>query len=162
MCFVLNDIGTNEEGTILKERTNGEGAKVMGLTAEGELAFSSILQVEASATFQRSRYKEVENWSAIEDLGSKRMLRTPNTYGYFTAKVTPIKRFKMALSGTYTGSMLVPHAAGYIEKDINVSTPDFFDMNIKLSYTFPGLSADSASGKCRCTKYFRCISVRSG
>lgn len=135
--FVLNDIGTNEEGTILKERTNGEGAKVMGFTAEGELAFSSLLQVEASATFQRSRYKEVENWSATEDLGSKKMLRTPDTYGYFTAKLTPIKRFEMALSGTYTGSMLVPHAAGYIEKDINVSTPDFFDMNIKLSYTFP-------------------------
>ena len=135
--FILNDVGTNSEGTILKERTNGSGAKVMGVTTEGEIAFSTLLQLEAGATLQSSRYKEVENWSASEDLGTKKMLRTPDLYGYFTAKLTPVKRFETSVSGTYTGSMLVPHAAGYIQKDMNVTTPDFFDMNVKLSYTFP-------------------------
>ena len=134
--FVLNDVGINDEGSILKERTNGSGAKVMGITAEGKIAFSSILQIEAGTTLQRSRYKEVENWSASEDLGTKKMLRTPDIYGYFTSNLTPVKSFSIALSGIYTGSMLTPHAAGYIQKDMNVTTPDFFDMNVKLSYTF--------------------------
>ena len=65
------------------------------------------------------------------------MFRTPNTYGYFTSTVTPFKQFTVALSGTYTGSMLVQHLAGYIPLDKTVETPDFFDMNVKLAYEFP-------------------------
>ena len=64
------------------------------------------------------------------------MFRTPNTYGYFTSTLTPLKHFTAALSGTYTGSMLVQHLAGHIPMDKAVKTPDFFDMNIKLSYDF--------------------------
>ena len=44
------------------------------------------------------------------------MFRTPNVYGYFTATYTPIDPLSLALSGTYTGSMDVPHLQGYIEK----------------------------------------------
>jgi len=135
--FVLNDVGTDNEGYILKERSNGSGAKVMGVTAEGKAAFSTLLQIETGATLQNSRYKEANNWSSMEDLSTKKMLRTPDLYGYFTVKLIPVKRFEAAISGTYTGSMLVPHAAGYIEKDINVITSDFFDINFKLSYAFP-------------------------
>ena len=40
------------------------------------------------------------------------------------------------LNGSYTGSMLVPHFAGYIEKDRMEKTPDFMDLNLKLNYTF--------------------------
>jgi outer membrane receptor for ferrienterochelin and colicins len=32
--------------------------------------------------------------------------------------------------------MLVQHFAGYIPKDIQVNTPNFFDLNIKLAYDF--------------------------
>ena len=37
----------------------------------------------------------------------KKIFRTPDTYGYFTATCTPIKPLSIALSGTYTGRMLV-------------------------------------------------------
>ena len=40
------------------------------------------------------------------------------------------------LSGTYTGSMLVQHMAGYIDKDVAVNTRDFFDMGVKVAYDF--------------------------
>ena len=40
----------------------------------------------------------------------------------------------ISLSGTYTGSMLVQHFAGYIAKDVEVQTPEFYDVNLKLSY----------------------------
>ena len=65
-------------------------------------------------------------------------MRTPNTYGYFTATYTPIKPLSIALSGTYTGSMLVPHepVPGFLEKPITVNTKDFFDIGLKAAYDF--------------------------
>ncbi|WP_293714602.1 TonB-dependent receptor [uncultured Parabacteroides sp.] len=135
--FVLEDIGKDEQGNIIKERRNGSGAKVMGLTLEGKSVLSSWLSLQAGATLQRSRYNEPEKWSENENVpAEKKMFRTPNTYGYFTATLTPLKHFTASLSGTYTGSMLVQHLAGYIPMDKAVNTPDFFDMNIKLAYDF--------------------------
>lgn len=135
--FVLEEIGKDEQGNIIKERRNGSGAKVMGLTLEGKSVLSSWLSLQAGATLQRSRYNKPEKWSENENVPTeKKMFRTPNTYGYFTATLTPLKHFTASLSGTYTGSMLVQHLAGYIPMDKAVNTPDFFDMNIKLAYDF--------------------------
>lgn len=135
--FVLEEIGKDEQGNIIKERRNGSGAKVMGLTLEGKSVLSSWLSLQAGATLQRSRYNEPEKWSENENVPTeKKMFRTPNTYGYFTATLTPLKHFTASLSGTYTGIMLVQHLAGYIPMDKAVNTPDFFDMNIKLAYDF--------------------------
>ncbi|NDV82980.1 TonB-dependent receptor [Bacteroides sp. 51] len=131
--FVLNKIGENIEGIIIKERTNGSGAKVMGLTLEGKLAYLSSFQLQAGVTLQRSRYDEPEAWSE-EAAAEKKIFRTPDTYGYFTATYSPIKPLSVALSGTYTGSMLVQHLAGYIPNDIAVKTPKFFDMGLKIAY----------------------------
>jgi len=75
------------------------------------------------------------------------MPRTPNCYGYFTFTAAPWKNFDISLSGVYTGRMYVPHFAPtdvipadypypYITKDELVHTPDFFDFNTKLNYTF--------------------------
>lgn len=136
--FVLEDIGKDEMGNLIKEHRNGSGAKVMGLTLEGRSILTSWLQFQAGFTFQSSRYKEAEKWSEDEDVpATKKMFRTPDTYGYFTSTLTPVKRFTASLSGTYTGSMLVQHLAGYINQDVAVKTPDFFDMNIKFAYEIP-------------------------
>lgn len=134
--FVIEDKGVDAQGNILKERTNGSGATVAGITSEGKLVVSSYLSFQAGMTWQKSRYRKAENWSDSRDLSTKRMLRTPDVYGYFTADLTPFQGFSADLSGTYTGEMLVPHAAGYIAADENVTTPDFFDVNIKLSHDF--------------------------
>ncbi len=136
--FVLEDIGKDQMGNLIKERRNGSGACVMGLTLEGRSILTSWLQLQAGFTFQNSRYKEAEKWSEDERVpATKKMFRTPDTYGYFTSTITPVKRFSASLSGTYTGSMLVQHLAGYIEQDIAIKTPEFFDMNIKLAYEIP-------------------------
>ena len=135
--FVLEEIGKDEQGNIIKERRNGSGAKVMGLTLEGKGVFSSWLSLQAGLTLQRSHYKEAEKWSENENVpAEKKMFRTPNTYGYFTATLTPLEHLTGSLSGTYTGSMLVQHLAGYIPMDQAIKTPDFFDMNLKLAYDF--------------------------
>ncbi|WP_106831198.1 TonB-dependent receptor [Parabacteroides pacaensis] len=133
--FVLEKIGKDEEENIIMERRNGKGAKVMGINLEGRMAYE-WLQFQAGVTLQRSRYKEAEDWSSTVT-PQKRMFRSPDTYGYFTSTFTPLKRFSVSLSGTYTGSMLVQHIAGFVPADCEVNTPEFFDMNVKLAYDIP-------------------------
>ena len=41
---------------------------------------------------------------------SKHIMRTPSVYGYMTLNLNPIKPLNISLTGTYTGSMYVPHA----------------------------------------------------
>lgn len=40
---------------------------------------------------------------------SREILRTPSTYGYFTIGLNPVKPLNISLTGTFTGSMYVPH-----------------------------------------------------
>ena len=117
----------------------------MGLTLEGKLAYLTQFQFQAGVTLQRSRYDEPYQWDD-DAPAEKKMFRTPNTYGYFTATYTPIKPLTIALSGTYTGSMLVQRAAISAEHAamgemperpaVALMTPDFFDLGIKAAYDF--------------------------
>ena len=136
--FVLEEIGFDQtHNATVKERRNGAGAQVAGVTVEGKVAYLSLVQLQAGVTWQQSHYTRAERWSDDELVpAEKRIFRTPDWYGYFTATYTPVKPLNIALSGTYTGSMLVQHMAGYIAKDVAVTTPDFFDMTAKVSYDF--------------------------
>ncbi|MGL4493873.1 MAG: TonB-dependent receptor, partial [Tannerellaceae bacterium] len=60
-----------------------------------------------------------------------------DTYGYLSATFGPVRNFSASVTGTYTGSMLVQHMAGFIPEDREETTPDFFDMGVKLSYNIP-------------------------
>ena len=135
--FILEEIGRDEDNNLLMERRNGKGARVMGINLEGKMAYS-WMQIQAGATLQRSGYKEAEQWSENPNITpQKKMFRSPDVYGYFTSTFTPVKRFSASLAGTYTGSMLVQHLAGYIPEDREEKTRDFFDLNLKLAYDFP-------------------------
>ena len=132
----LREIGT-ENGILKNERYNEKGARVYGMTLEGKLAWLSVLQLQAGVTLQKAEYKEARQWSDDETVPlEKRIFRTPDTYGYMTLTYSPVKPLSIALSGTYTGSMLVEHRAGYIEKDRAETTPDFWEMNLKAAYDF--------------------------
>lgn len=131
--FILVENGVDADGNLLLTRTNGSGASVTGMNLEASASWSNSLSVQAGMTIQRSLYKEPEQWS--DDVEAQtRMHRTPDLYGFMTAQYTFFEGFKAALSGTYTGPMLVQHFAGYIEKDEEILTPSLFDLNLKLSY----------------------------
>ena len=135
--FYLQEQGTDEQGNLIMERRNGSGARVMGVNLEGKMAYA-WMQLQAGVTIQRSRYKEAMTWSENPNIApQKKMFRTPDLYGYFTSTFTPWKPLNISLTGTYTGSMLVQHMAGFIPEDREETTPDFFDMNIKLAYDIP-------------------------
>ena len=123
----------------IQERRNGDGARVYGVNIDAKVAHGKEATFQLGFTAQRSRYKSNEVWTELEDgtpLTTKRMTRTPDYYGYFTFTSEPFKNFGFSLSGVYTGSMQVPHFAGYIEQDRMETTPEFFDCNFKLNYTF--------------------------
>ena len=145
--FVLEDIGKDDNGDKIKERRNGSGARVYGVNLDAKLAHGKEAQFQLGFTAQRSRYMDAEVWTKVdgEELTTKRMMRTPDYYGYFTFSSAPLKNFDFSLSGIYTGKMIVPHYAPVdapegafcnIEKDRMENTPDFFDLNLKLNYTF--------------------------
>lgn len=145
--FILEDIGHDANDNKVKERRNGNGARVYGVNLDGKIAHGRDAALQVGFTVQRSKYTEWEAWSENPEVPAiKRMPRTPDYYGYFTFTSAPLKNFDWSLSGVYTGRMHVPHFAPtdlpqeyvgqYITKDEMVHTPDFFDLNVKLNYTF--------------------------
>lgn len=132
--FALREQGF-ENGILIKERHNESGARVFGGNLEGKVAYKNLLQVQMGVTVQKSRYKESRSWG--EGVESTRaMFRTPDLHGYMTASYNLFKELTLALTGTYTGSMLVEHHAGMIEKNMTVRTPDFWDIGLKAAYNF--------------------------
>jgi outer membrane receptor for ferrienterochelin and colicins len=132
--FALRELGF-ENGILIKERHNESGARVFGANLEGKVAYRDIIQVQMGVTAQSSKYKEARSWGEGVE-ATRNMFRTPDFHGYLTASYNPVKQLTLALTGTYTGSMLVEHHAGMIQQNVTVRTPDFWDMGLKASYDF--------------------------
>lgn len=137
--FTLEKIGT-ENGVIINERRNAAGARIGGITTEMKLGIPSIFDVQLGYTFQKSRYVEPEQWS--EDVTPQReMFRSPDHYAYLSSNFYITKQLGASLFGTFTGPMLVQHAAhtdiyGVEHPDSEYRTPSFLDLGVKASYTF--------------------------
>lgn len=133
--FALRELGFNDEGILIKERHNESGARVFGGNLEGKIAWKDAFQLQAGVTLQNSRYKQARSWSDDVE-ATRRMFRTPDLHGYMTASYNPIRNLTLALTGTYTGSMLVEHHAGMLENNMTVKTRDFWDIGFKAAYDF--------------------------
>ena len=134
--FFLREEGMDAAGTILFTRTNAHGAWVGGLNLEGRLncQLSTVnFQLSLGYTFQQSRYTVPQQWSAVVPAQS-RMLRTPDNYGYLLFDIEPVKNFTISLNARATGSMLMPHLAGFVAQDEEVLTPAFWDLGLRLAY----------------------------
>ena len=132
--FALKELGF-ENGVLIKERYNESGARVFGGNIEGKIAYRNLLQIQMGFTAQRSRYKEARSWGEGVE-ATREMFRTPDFHGYLTASYNPVKELTLALTGTYTGSMLIEHHAGMIAANVTERTPDFWDMGLKVAYDF--------------------------
>ncbi|MFI3320384.1 MAG: TonB-dependent receptor [Rikenellaceae bacterium] len=133
--FILEpgeDYGDNNQYWV---RSNGSGATVKGISADLKVAIANKFDIQAGYTLQSSRYKEAEVWSDDVE-GTREMFRSPDQYGYITASYNINDNFTTSVFGNYTGDMLVQHAAGYTDVDENFRTPSFWDMGVKLAYTF--------------------------
>lgn len=137
--FALRQLDAPDaQGNAVLERYNGSGARVMGLNIEAKAFFSARFDIQAGVTLQRSRYKKPEVWSDNPDVApEKRMFRTPDAYGYFTANWQICKPLEAIVTGTFTGPMTVQHMEGSgTDIDLAVRTESFFDASAKLVYCF--------------------------
>lgn len=194
--FTLEEDQVQQKDGIMRyTRVNGSGAKIFGANIEAKLAYRRF-QLQAGATLTSNKYDEAQEWgertilssgstpnkdgsnfqkiASGEDKGKfenekqmdRAITRTPNVYGYFTIGWNPVHPLNIALTGTFTGKMKVPHViewgAGSAVSDIKaieanlrtagfndgleeasaprwdelVTTPTFFDMGAKISYDF--------------------------
>lgn len=143
-AFVNQYQEADSTGTIVSIRKNASGhSLVSGVNFELNIAPSSKFYFQLGGTAQIARYDSPQQWGEDSLSTSDQMLRTPATYGFLIVTYTPSKKLKTSVTGNYTGTMLVPHLAGgenpdgvVIEKEELVKTKSFFDLAIKISYTF--------------------------
>ncbi len=142
-AFFLQPAGSDQFGDLFEKR-NGSGASVQGATLELRGNYNKILQLEAGFTLQTSLYDEPIEHIEGED-PKREFLRSPNRYGYMAFSVTPGEQFNASLTGVYTGPMELVHFAGAPEQttDAYVTSPEFFELNLKAGYTFKISRVDS-------------------
>ena len=136
--FTLVENGHDAHGNLLLTRTNASGARVAGMNIEAKVGFGHLLTFQAGYTYNHSRYIEPLQWSENPNIApQRRMFRTPDHYGYFLCNIEPVEHFHIITNGKVTGNMLVQHFAGYVTEDEEVTTPTFFEWDIKLCYDIP-------------------------
>lgn len=126
---------------ILEEVVNGKGATVSGANFEAGYSPSGKFSFQLGGTAQQTSYAEDQEIFAPEDTGEgaivvDEFVRTPHLYGYFTSYYHFTQAFKMDLTGTYTGSMIVPRVVGANGSPDLLDSDPFFDVNLKASYHF--------------------------
>ncbi|MCH2198158.1 MAG: TonB-dependent receptor [Flavobacteriales bacterium] len=131
-------------GSIIEEVRNGEGATVRGFNFEAGYSPTSKFTLQIGGTAQESKYDEVQVLFEPEEGASDaqnvvavdEFVRNPNLYGYITSFYNLTSNLRFDLSGTYTGSMIVPRVVGQDGFIDLVESDPFFDLNLKASYHF--------------------------
>lgn len=127
-----------ENGSILEEVRNGEGARVYGTNFEFRLSPDPAWQFQLGGTLQKATYNksqilfESDGTPGESDISIDEFVRTPNFYGYLNTAWIPSERFNIDITGTYTGAMLLPRVisdTGFLQ--LNEVNP-FFELNLKL------------------------------
>jgi len=133
--FILEEAGTDDQGNLQLEKSNGAGSRVYGLTLEARANWDNRLEFDAGFTLQRSLYDDPVTWSA-DAPGTTDYLRTPNRYGYYTLMLFNDRPLRLYLTGVYTGPMPVAHFGGApgIDEDRLETSHDFLETNLKGSY----------------------------
>lgn len=135
--FYLEEAGLDSTGNTILMRKNGSGASVRGVNIEAKIIPGVKFNIQGGFTLQQSLYKAPQIWSENPALQPRReMFRSPNQYGYLTASYNPLKELTIALSATYTGTMLLKHYGVALLEDEEVWSPEFYDMGIRFAYDF--------------------------
>ena len=123
-----DDITTDE---VEFYRINGPGSKIQGVEAEFALRMRKM-ELITGVTIQSSRLEEPE-----PDFGATALFRTPDVYGSTRCQYDFTNRFYATFSAKYTGSMHIPHYAGYIEEDRLEKSKSFLTLDLVASYKIP-------------------------
>ncbi|MBX9603232.1 MAG: TonB-dependent receptor [Bryobacteraceae bacterium] len=119
------------DGFRLFERVNGAGSYVRGVEFSGNVQVNRRVGLRGGATFQLARFRQPE-----PQFGSLRFFRTPNAYGFAAVDLDLPGGLDIITSGDFTGRMVVPHFAGYIESDRLARSQRFAVFNVIASRTW--------------------------
>ncbi len=145
--FLLSNQTEQESGVAIITKRNGKEAYVSGINLEVSAAYRQKWVLQTGATFQNARFRENEviwesdadtEFSADSIITTDQLLRTPSIYGYYSLQYIPNTSWSFVISGVYSGSMPVPHVIDAVsEYTVIKNTRQFFEQNIKLSYSIP-------------------------
>ena len=133
---------TLPNGSILEEVRNGEGAVVSGFNVEAGYSPSPSLFLQIGGTLQQAVYDETQVLFEPEGtpepgegvVAVDEFTRNPNLYGFFAISHEPVEDIIFNITGTYTGSMVVPRVVsdtGFLDL---IDSDPFFDVNLKATY----------------------------
>ncbi len=125
--FTLEEVAPLPNAKVF-ERFNSDSAKVYGLEVEAGIKWAGKFEIFTGWTFQKSRLADPE-----PDFGSKTLFRSPDVYGSVRVSWDVPKLADIMAEANYTGSMKVPHFAGYIERDVLKTTKPFWVVNVSVS-----------------------------
>jgi outer membrane receptor for ferrienterochelin and colicins len=150
----LNDVFVLEEtalpgGDFRKFlRVNGPGSHVRGVEFDLNWRINRNLALRGGSTFQQARYQEPE-----PVFGSLRYFRAPNRYGFAGVDLFLPRDMSVFATADFTGSMRVPHYAGYIPEDRMQETPTFAVYNLVFSRAFD--LCQNTGNRCRMRWYLK-------
>ncbi|MEM9597799.1 MAG: TonB-dependent receptor [Acidobacteriota bacterium] len=123
------DDPTTEQREFL--RVNAEGARVEGVELTAAVRWGSRLTLQAGFVVQSSRFEVPE-----PDFGSSDFFRSPDQYGTLSLQARLPADLDLFLAARYTGPMVAPHYAGFIDEDRLETTPSFVELDLNLSRAF--------------------------
>lgn len=126
-------VEADDPATVQREflRVNAEGARVEGVELSATVRWGARFQAQAGFVFQRARFDVPE-----PDFGSLRFFRTPDQHGTLSVRAALPRGLDLFLGARYTGSMVAPHYAGFIDEDRLERTPNFLEVDLVLSRDF--------------------------
>ncbi|MGK0377965.1 TonB-dependent receptor [Patiriisocius sp. Uisw_017] len=142
--FTIVSTGSSlPNGSILEETRNGVGAYVAGTNLELSVSPNKQWYFQAGATFQNALFREDQilfeadgTVPGEQNVVLEEFVRTPNIYGFLNTNWTPTDAFKIDVTGSFTGPMVVPRVvsdSGFIDL---VDSDSFLDLTTKLTYHF--------------------------
>jgi outer membrane receptor for ferrienterochelin and colicins len=109
-------------------KTNFGGARVYGLEVNLGWGIEDRLVFQGGIVEQRARFDEAE-----PDFGSRDFFRAPQRYGNLTATWKHPSTGDLFVGVRFTGSMVAPHYAGYIDQDRLETTPIYSTLDASFS-----------------------------
>lgn len=124
-------------GSIVEEVRNGNGAYVAGLNFEASTSPSAHWYFQIGGTVQEARYLEdqiIFEGEEGTEVAIDEFIRNPNLYGFISSTYRSDYHWKVDVTGTYTGSMIVPRVVGANGEISLIDSETFLDLNVKWSY----------------------------
>ena len=143
--FLLSDPVERPSGVAVITKRNGSAARVQGVNLEVNAAWTDRFTARLGATAQTARYDDPEVLWQPDDPGdergetsTRRLVRTPNLYGFATLTARPVNDLDVTLGTVVTGPMDVPHVIDPgDEYTVLERSPTFVELNARIAYDVP-------------------------